>query len=129
MCKKCIVCGQPAVWYGQQMDGPNEKLTFTAPGYHYRGFKIHPVCDSCWQFGWSWTALEWADAVNKGELVNWYHKNPNQFSNEHGCDGQYKQIGMHCEEKDGPHGPLAILQCTKCGHITHLYQGILDNLA
>lgn len=119
MTKKCIICNQEAFWYGQQMEGVNLPLTFTRPGYHYRGFAIHPVCDRCWQFGWKWTAKEWANAVKNINLVKWYHND----------EGQYKHIGLHCEQTTGPHGALAVLQCTRCQEVTFLYQGVLDNLA
>lgn len=45
---KCQICkSQRVIWYGQAMNGANGKLTFTAPGSHYRGFGIIKVCDSC----------------------------------------------------------------------------------
>jgi hypothetical protein len=68
MTKKCEVCQmRESVWYGQQMEGPNEKLSYAAPGWHYRGFAIHPMCDECWQILHNLTATQIADIIKQNK--------------------------------------------------------------
>lgn len=48
---KCRICkNEEALWSWQPL-GPAEdsRETFTAPGFHYRGFPVIPVCDDCKQ--------------------------------------------------------------------------------
>ena len=44
---KCHACrGTFAEWSWQPF-GPDPNGSFAAPGYHYRGFPVIKVCDSC----------------------------------------------------------------------------------
>lgn len=45
---KCSICkNNPVLWAWQPL-GPAENADcFTSLGYHYRGFAVYKVCDSC----------------------------------------------------------------------------------
>lgn len=46
---KCRICGARSDWSWQPFgpDAEAPRAGFTAPGWHYRGFPIVPVCESC----------------------------------------------------------------------------------
>jgi len=47
---KCAAClSTPATWTMQPFGPDDERITFTLPGSHYRGFPAIGVCDACKQ--------------------------------------------------------------------------------
>jgi hypothetical protein len=44
---KCQICKTNNTEWAFQPFGPDEKWSFSLPGYHYRGFATIKICDHC----------------------------------------------------------------------------------
>jgi hypothetical protein len=45
--KKCKICKREEAIWACQPYGPDNGMTFTTLGSHYRGFYMLPLCDEC----------------------------------------------------------------------------------
>jgi hypothetical protein len=45
--RKCKICKQHEAIWACQPYGPDNGMTFTTLGSHYRGFYMLPLCDEC----------------------------------------------------------------------------------
>jgi len=61
---KCRICKEREAEWSWQPFGPakDSRETFTVPGWHYRGFPVIPVCETC------------KDKIQAGETVQFDYK-------------------------------------------------------
>lgn len=64
--RKCQMCRRNAAEWTCQPFGPDDTVTFTTPGNHYRGFVAMACCDECKQ---RIQAGETVEATYKGRTV------------------------------------------------------------